>query len=184
MQSAFSASSWMVLSSVTQTASSTGGHTLSDNCIIIVRGMNWIDSDSCLKTSGKHFLCCLCMQTVTRQYSLNYVQLQLSLMLAAFEGLCLQQLSLLFPHKISKELSPTVLGLRRDIKAENVLLTSSGEAKLSDFGLGALAPNQLEAEGRLSNFAGTAYCAAPEVLSRKQNYAGAPADIWGLGKPS
>ena len=69
----------------------------------------------------------------------------------------------------------------RDIKADNVLLTEHGIAKLADFGLGAISPNHLGAEGRLSTFAGTANCAAPEVLARKAAYAGAPADIWGLG---
>ena len=62
-----------------------------------------------------------------------------------------------------------------------MLLTEDGQAKLADFGLGAVALNQLGAEGLLSTFAGTANCAAPEVLMRKSGYAGAPADIWSLG---
>lgn len=69
----------------------------------------------------------------------------------------------------------------RDIKADNVLLTEDGQAKLADFGLGAVALNHLGAEGRLTTFAGTANCAAPEVLTRTAGYAGAPADIWSLG---
>lgn len=64
-----------------------------------------------------------------------------------------------------------------------MLLTEDGQAKLADFGLGAVAPNHLGAEGQLSTFAGTGNCAAPEVLMRKAGYAGAPADIWSLGAP-
>ena len=69
---------------------------------------------------------------------------------------------------------------RRDLKPENVLLSASGEVKLSDFGLGALPAAELGPDGLLRTTCGTPNYVAPEVLARK-GYAGSPADIWSLG---
>ncbi len=60
-----------------------------------------------------------------------------------------------------------------------MLLSSNGEVKLSDFGLGALPESTLE-DGMLRTTCGTPNYVAPEVLARK-GYAGGPADIWSLG---
>ena len=60
-----------------------------------------------------------------------------------------------------------------------MLLSSDGEVKLSDFGLGALPESGLE-NGMLQTTCGTPNYVAPEVLARK-GYAGGPADIWSLG---
>lgn len=65
-----------------------------------------------------------------------------------------------------------------------MLLASDGVAKLADFGLGALNPSALNEEDPstlLSQFCGTANCAAPEVLARN-DYDGGPADVWSLGQ--
>lgn len=54
--------------------------------------------------------------------------------------------------------------------------------KLADFGLGAISPNSSsDRDELLSQFCGTANCAAPEVLAGKI-YEGGPADIWSLGE--
>ena len=72
---------------------------------------------------------------------------------------------------------------RRDLKPENVLLSATGEVKLSDFGLGALPAAGLRDDGLLRTTCGTPNYVSPEVLARK-GYAGGPADIWSLGAAS
>ncbi|KAL6062574.1 signal transducing kinase of the PAK [Balamuthia mandrillaris] len=66
--------------------------------------------------------------------------------------------------------------LHRDIKSANVLLTSTGEIKLTDFGFAAQLTEQMQ---HRQTILGTAYWMAPEMI-RRQAY-GPSIDIWSLG---
>ena len=68
--------------------------------------------------------------------------------------------------------------LHRDIKAANVLLSTTGLVKLGDFGL-SRAYDETISDDVAKTFCGTPYYLAPEVWKHEKY--GAKADIWSLG---
>ncbi|GMT03627.1 hypothetical protein PENTCL1PPCAC_25801, partial [Pristionchus entomophagus] len=71
--------------------------------------------------------------------------------------------------------------IHRDIKGQNVLLTTSAEVKLVDFGVSAQLDKTV---GRRNTFIGTPYWMAPEVIACDENPEAtydSRSDLWSLG---
>ncbi|ORX88590.1 Pkinase-domain-containing protein [Basidiobolus meristosporus CBS 931.73] len=66
--------------------------------------------------------------------------------------------------------------VHRDLKIENILISSDGCIKLIDFGLS----NVYSTKSQLSTFCGSLYFAAPELLHARA-YIGPEVDVWSFG---
>lgn len=66
--------------------------------------------------------------------------------------------------------------VHRDLKIENIMISTSGEIKIIDFGLS----NVYDLHKQLNTFCGSLYFAAPELLKAKP-YTGPEVDVWSFG---
>lgn len=66
--------------------------------------------------------------------------------------------------------------VHRDLKIENIMISTSGEIKIIDFGLS----NLYDFKKQLHTFCGSLYFAAPELL-KANPYVGPEVDIWSFG---
>lgn len=66
--------------------------------------------------------------------------------------------------------------VHRDLKIENIMISTSGEIKIIDFGLS----NMYDVNKQLHTFCGSLYFAAPELL-KANPYIGPEVDIWSFG---
>lgn len=67
--------------------------------------------------------------------------------------------------------------IHRDIKSDNILITTSGHVCITDFGYGVRLTEQVP---KRNTVVGTAWWMAPEVIDRNRPY-GTKVDIWSFG---
>ncbi|XP_028967706.1 mitogen-activated protein kinase ERK-A-like [Galendromus occidentalis] len=70
--------------------------------------------------------------------------------------------------------------LHRDLKPSNLLLNSSCDLKICDFGLARVADPQLDHRGFLTEYVATRWYRAPEIMLNSRGYTKA-IDIWSVG---
>ncbi|GAB5034388.1 serine threonine-protein kinase 25 isoform 1 [Nannochloropsis oceanica] len=133
---------------------------------------------------------CNCPQ-LTRYFASYVVEHSLWIVMEYVDGGSLGELLALTPHgrlgevAIAGAMSQLCQALaylhgerkiHRDVKAKNVLVSSTGLVKLADFGVTA---SLTETMGKRQTFAGTPFWMAPEVIS--QTSYDFKADVWSLG---
>lgn len=70
--------------------------------------------------------------------------------------------------------------VHRDIKPQNLLITTCGVLKIIDFGVSHILP-MFTTDDLCSNYEGTPLFQAPEVVSGQTEYAGFKVDVWSSG---
>jgi len=67
--------------------------------------------------------------------------------------------------------------IHRDLKPQNILVSSDGTIKIADFGQAF----KFEETDQVAKTKGTYHFLAPECLSNEGSYSGKGADVWALG---
>lgn len=94
-----------------------------------------------------------------------------------------------FDEEVTKSFTAQILGgleylhskgiLHRDLKADNILVETSGVCKISDFGISKRTDD--DASGAHTAMQGTIFWMAPEVINTKKKGYNSKIDIWSVG---